>query len=253
VTSLDRGDGVALAYAHTPGNAPCVVFLPGFMSDMTGDKALAVQAWCQAKGFGCLRLDYSGHGASGGAFTDGCIGTWTNDALFLIEHLTTGPLILVGSSMGGWIALNLALRLGARVAGLIGIAAAPDFIETLMWPAFTAAQRTTLMQAGELRLPSDYGGEQIITRRLIEDGRTHLRLTAPIPLQCPVRLLQGQRDPDVPWPTALRLAERLETGDVRVVLIKDGDHRLSRPQDIAVLCEMVGEMCEAAKEKSASF
>jgi pimeloyl-ACP methyl ester carboxylesterase len=122
-----------------------------------------------------------------------------------------------------------------------------------MWPAFTAAQRTTLMQEGELRLPSDYGGEQIITRRLIEDGRTHLRLTAPIPLQCPVRLLQGQRDPDVPWPTALRLAERLETGDVRVVLIKDGDHRLSRPQDIAVLCEMVGEMCEAAKEKSASF
>ena len=239
---LDRSDGVALAYALTPGQGPCVVFLPGFMSDMTGDKAMAVEAWCAARGQACLRLDYSGHGDSGGRFEDGTIGLWTTDALAVIDHAAPGPVVLIGSSMGGWIALNVALARPARVVALIGIAAAPDFTETLMWPACSPAQRDTIMRTGELRLPSQYGGEQILTRALIEDGRRHLRLGGPIDVRCPVRLLQGQRDPDVPWETALRLAEKLASEDVRVVLVKDGDHRLSRQQDIALLTCTLGAL-----------
>jgi pimeloyl-ACP methyl ester carboxylesterase len=240
--TLDRGDGVVLAYHHLAGRGPTLVFLPGFMSDMTGDKAMAVEAFCQARGQACLRLDYSGHGASGGRFEDGTIGIWTRDALTVIDRVTDGKLVLVGSSMGGWIALNVALARTERVAGLIGIAAAPDFTETLMWPRFSEVQQQAITSEGMLRLPSAYGGEQIITRALIEDGRDHLRLTGPIALHCPVRLLHGQRDPDVPWQTALMLAEKLASDDVRVTLIKDGEHRLSRPQDIAVLCEAVGEL-----------
>lgn len=232
---LDRGDGVRLAADHTPGRAPTVVFLPGFMSDMTGDKAISVDAWCRAHGQACLRLDYSGHGGSGGRFEDGTIGTWTRDALFLIDRLGADKIVLIGSSMGGWIALNVAVARPERVAGLIGIAAAPDFTEELMWPAFDAAARERLRRDGVLRLPSAYGGEQIITRALIEDGRNHLRLGAPIPLRCPVRLLHGQRDPDVPWAISLRIAEQVESPDTQVTLLKDGDHRLSRPQDIALL------------------
>ncbi len=204
---------------------------------MTGDKATAIAAFCAARSQACLRLDYSGHGASGGRFEDGTIGRWTNDALFLIERLTTGPLVLIGSSMGGWIALLLALRLPHRIAGLIGIAAAPDFTETM-----PAGARAAIERDGILRLPSRYGGEQIFTRALLQDGRRHLVFGAPIPIACPVRLLQGQRDPDVPWPTALRLAEHLQAEDVRVTLIKDGDHRLSRPQDIALLAETLGAL-----------
>jgi pimeloyl-ACP methyl ester carboxylesterase len=242
---LDRGDGVRLAYHHTGGRAPTLVFLPGFMSDMTGDKAKAVQAMCQARGSASLLLDYSGHGASFGRFEDGTIGAWTLDAITVIDRVTTGPVVLAGSSMGGWIALNVALARPDRVAALVGIAAAPDFTETLMWPAFTEAQRAAIMAQGLVRLPSQYGGEQTITRALIEDGRNHLRLNGPIPLHCPVRLLQGQRDPDVPWQTAFTLAERLESQDVRVTLIKDGDHRLSRPRDIALLCDTVAALLAA--------
>jgi pimeloyl-ACP methyl ester carboxylesterase len=231
-----------LAHAHTPGRAPTVVFLPGFMSDMTGDKAVAVEAWCRAYGQACLRLDYSGHGKSGGRFEDGTIGTWTNDALVLIDEAVRGEVLLVGSSMGGWIALLAALARPTRVAGLVGIAAAPDFTEDLMWAAFTEADRATLERDGMLRIPSGYGSEQIITRALIEDGRTRLLLRAPIPLTCPVRLLHGQQDPDVPWQTALRLAERLQSPDVQVTLIKDANHRLSRPQDIGLLCRTVARL-----------
>jgi pimeloyl-ACP methyl ester carboxylesterase len=232
---LDRGDGTELAYVLTAGQAPTTVFLPGFMSDMTGDKACALEAFCLARGQAFLRLDYSGHGASGGEFEHGTIGRWTEDALFLIRRLTTGKLILVGSSMGGWIALLAALALRDRLAGLIGIAAAPDFTETLMWQAMTPPERTTLQRDGMLRVPSLYGGEQIITRRLIEEGREHLLLGGPIPLRCPVRLLHGQQDPDVPWETSMKLASALESTDVRTILIKDGDHRLSRKQDLRLL------------------
>jgi pimeloyl-ACP methyl ester carboxylesterase len=232
---FDRGDGIELAYDLTAGAAPVVVFLPGFMSDMNGDKAVAMQAFCTARGQACLRLDYSGHGASGGAFTDGDIGVWTADALCLIDRLAEGPVVLVGSSMGGWIALLVALARPSRVAGLVGIAAAPDFTEDLMWVSMAPWEQEKLLTDGVLRVPSAYGGEQIITKRLIEDGRTRLLLRDRIPLTCPVRLLHGQRDPDVPWETALRLADRLESEDVVVTLIKDGEHRLSRQHDVTFL------------------
>lgn len=236
---IDRGDGTQLAYALTSGRSPTLVFLPGFMSDMTGEKAAMLAEHVAGLGHACLRLDYSGHGASGGQFIAGTIGTWTEDALFLIDRLTEGPIVLVGSSMGGWIALLAALARPERVVGLVGIAAAPDFTETLMWAGMSETDRATLMRDGLLRVPSAYGGEQIITRALIEDGRTRLLLSGDIGIQCPVRLLHGQLDPDVPWRTALELAERLASTDVRVTLIKDGDHRLSRPADLALLREVV--------------
>jgi len=232
---MDRGDGVALAWVRTPGRGPCTVFLPGYKSDMEGTKALEAEAFCAAHGLACLRLDYSGHGASGGAFTDGTIGRWTDDALHLVDQLTTGPLVLVGSSMGGWIALNAALARPQRVQALVGIAAAPDFTEDLMWDAMMPGERVQLQRDGVLPVPSAYGDPYPVTLALIEDGRRRLLLRAPIPLHCPVRLLQGMQDPDVPWETAMRLVDRLEGADVQVTLIRDGDHRLSRPGDLLLL------------------
>ena len=233
--STDRGDGVALAWVRTPGRGPCTVFLPGYKSDMQGTKALEAEAFCAAHGLACLRLDYSGHGASGGAFTDGTIGRWTEDALQLVDRLTDGPLVLVGSSMGGWIALNAALARPERVQALVGIAAAPDFTEDLMWAAMMPGERAQLQRDGVLPVPSAYGDPYPVTLALIEDGRRRLLLRAPIPLHCPVRLLQGMQDPDVPWETAMRLVNRLQVTDVQVTLIRDGDHRLSRPGDLALL------------------
>ena len=238
----DRGDGVALAWVQTPGRGPTTVFLPGFRSDMTGAKAMLTEAFCIGHGMACLRLDYSGHGASGGAFTDGTVGRWTDDALTLIDRLTEGPLVLVGSSMGGWIALLAALARPARMAGLIGIAAAPDFTEELMWQAMMPEERARLERDGVLHVPSPYGDPTPVTAALIADGRTRLLLGRPIPLRCPVRLLHGQQDPDVPWRTALRLMERVESDDVQAVLIKDGDHRLSRPSDLALLGRALGDL-----------
>jgi pimeloyl-ACP methyl ester carboxylesterase len=239
---IDRGDGVELAYELIPGNSPTLVFLPGFMSDMTGDKATMLASFAAEHGNACLRLDYAGHGASGGAFRDGCIGSWTQDALFLIDSVTSGDIILVGSSMGGWIALLAALARPARIAAVVGIAAAPDFTEELMWAGMSAEIRRVLLRDGFFRLRTLYGGEQIITRTLIEDGRTHLLLGGPIALTCPIRLVQGQRDADVPWKTALRIAEQVESADVQVTLVKDGDHRLSRPQDLALLRRIIGPL-----------
>lgn len=239
LTTLARPDGLPLAYALTPAPTPTpvptTVFLPGFRSDMTGAKALAIESWCRAQGAPCLRLDYAGHGASGGRFEDGSIGEWTNDALFLIDQLTQGPLLLVGSSMGGWIALLAALARPGRIAGLLGIAAAPDFTETLMWDAMMPPERETLTRDGVLHLPSQYGDPTPVTLKLIEEGRQHLLMRHPIPLHCPVRLLHGQQDQDVPWESALRLADQIVSPDVLVTLVKDGDHRLSRPQDLATL------------------
>ncbi len=243
---IDRGDGTHLAYTLTKGRQPTLVFLPGFMSDMAGEKATMLAAHAAELGHASLRLDYSGHGASGGQFIHGTIGSWTEDALFLIDTLTQGPIVLAGSSMGGWIALLAARARPDRVAGLIGIAAAPDFTETLMWAGMDAAARATLLQDSLLRVPSAYGGEQIITRALIEDGRRHLLLGAPIPITCPVRLLHGQQDPDVPWQTALQIADRLESADVQVTLVKDAGHRLSRAGDLSVMREQVGRLLRAA-------
>jgi pimeloyl-ACP methyl ester carboxylesterase len=230
---LDRGDGVELAWAHLPGRAPTVVFLPGFGSDMAGEKATTLAAFCAATGQAMLRLDYSGHGASGGAFTEGTIGRWADDAGLLIDRLTQGKLLLVGSSMGGWIALLLARARQQRVAGIVGIAAAPDFTER-MWQAMTPEARATLTQQGVLERPSRYGDPYRITSGLIEDGRRLLLLDAPIPLGCPVRLLHGQQDEDVPWQQALTVAALLESEDVQVTLVKDGDHRLSRDRKSVV-------------------
>ncbi len=232
---LDRGDGIELAWERLPGRSPTVVFLPGLRSHMQGEKALHLARLCADAGQAMLRFDYAGHGSSAGRFEDGTISTWLSDTLTVIDRLTQGTLVLVGSSMGGWIALLAARARPSRLAGLVGIAAAADFTESLMWRAMVPQERARLLRDGILHVPSRYGDPLPITRALIEDGRKHLLLDAPIPIACPVRLLHGQRDPDVPWRTSLRLAERITATDVRLTLVKDGDHRLSRPQDLDLL------------------
>ena len=234
--------GGRLAWARLPGRQPGVVFLPGFRSDMGGTKALALRQACAARGRAMLRFDYSGHGESAGRFEDGTIGAWTADAIAVLDALTEGPQVLVGSSMGGWIALLLARARPERVAGLVLIAPAPDFTQALMWPAFTEEQRATLLREGVLHLPSEYGDPTPVTRALIEEGRNHLLLDTPTPITCPVRILQGMEDPDVPWRHAMRLVEALESRDVRLHLLKDGDHRLSRPEDLTLLTETLDSL-----------
>jgi len=231
-----------LAYRKLEGKGPGVVFLGGFHSDMTGSKAAYLAEWCASRGRAYLRFDYSGHGASGGRFEDGTIGRWTADAAMALETLTQGPQILVGSSMGGWIALLLGLRHPERVAGLIGIAAAPDFTEELMWAQFSDAVRDQIQREGSWERPSAYGDAYPITRALIEDGRRHLILGAPIALDVPVRLLHGQADADVPWQHSLRIAERVVSQNVEVTLVKDGDHRLSTPENLALLGRTLGSL-----------
>ena len=243
--TLEQPRGECLAYHRSPGKTPGIVFLGGFKSDMTGSKALALEAFARARGQSFLRFDYSGHGASDGKFTEGCIGTWAADAIAALDALTEGPQILVGSSMGGWLMLLTALARPERVAGLVGIAAAPDFTEDLMWEKFSHEVRETILREGSYAEPSAYSDDPyIITRKLIEDGRDHLLLRGPIRLNCPVRLLHGMRDPDVPWQVSVRLAEALETDDVRIALVKDGDHRLSREQDLALLRATVGDLLD---------
>ena len=225
-----------LAYAQTPGRGPGVVFLGGFRSDMGGTKAMFLEQWCRARGQNFLRFDYAGHGASGGNFEAGTIGRWAGDAIAVLDALTEGPKILVGSSMGGWIMLEVALARPDRVEALVGIAAAPDFTEDLIWNAWPEAKRTALLRDGVVLEPSAYDQAGYpITRALIEDGRTRLRLRGKIPFRGPVRLLHGMRDAEVPWQTSLRLSEALEGDDVRLLLLKDGDHRLSRESDLALL------------------
>ncbi len=234
VRLLDRGDGVRLAHAFTPGRGPMVLFLPGYMSDMAGTKALHLEGWARATGRAFLRFDYSGCGASEGDFAAGTIRRWAADARALLEGLTEGPVIAVGSSMGGWIMLHLALALPGRLAALVGIAAAPDFVRWGL--ALDAADRAALAEAGEILRPSAYGPQPYrYTRTLIEDGEAACLLDGPIPFQGPVRLLHGMADRDVPWTLSLRLAEALTSTDVRVHLVKAGDHRLSTPADLALL------------------
>jgi len=233
-----RHAGNDLAWAHLPGHGPTIVFLPGFKSDMAGSKAIHLRDWAAGQGRAMLRLDYSGHGQSTGAFEAGTIGAWAADARAVIEARAPGPLLLVGSSMGGWIALLLARAMPARVSALVGIAAAPDFTEPFL-ATLTAEERATLDAQGHIDRPSLYGDPYRFTRALLMDGATQSLLAAPIPIRCPVRLLQGQQDPDVPWQTALRLAEHLESNDIEITLIKDGDHRLSRPQDLALLTRII--------------
>ncbi len=245
---LTRGDRPAIAYHRSDGRAPGVVFLGGFRSDMTGAKALALEGFCRGRGQSFLRFDYSGHGASGGEFTDCTISTWLDDSLDALDRLSTGSQILVGSSMGGWLMLLAALRRPERVAGLVGIAAAADFTEELMWPNMAAPTRKKLMKDGVIHRPSAYGdGPYPITRALIEDGRNHLLLGAPIPIRCPVRLLHGMADSDVPWTFSQRLADRLESEDVTVTLFKKGGHRLAEPDEIAQINAAVTELSSIAR------
>ncbi|MCC7274294.1 MAG: alpha/beta hydrolase [Alphaproteobacteria bacterium] len=243
-TIADRA-GRRLAYHRLPGRGPGIVFLGGFMSDMTGTKAMALEAACRAAGRAFLRFDYGGHGASEGRFVDGTIGGWAADAITMLDAATEGPQILVGSSMGGWLMVLAALARPGRIAGLVGIAAAPDFTEDLMWQEFPEPVRRVLLRDGIWHEPSAYGAAPYpITLRLIEEGRGHLVLRAPIALTCPVRLLHGVADRDVPWRQSQMLMERLAASDVTLTLVKDGDHRLSRPEDIARLVATVETLAD---------
>ncbi|MBM3482132.1 MAG: alpha/beta hydrolase [Alphaproteobacteria bacterium] len=235
-----------IAYHRSEGKSPGVMFLGGFMSDMTGIKATALERHCRETGRAFLRFDYRGHGQSDGRFEDGTIGSWLEDATAVFDELTSARQILVGSSMGGWIAVLLARARPERVHALIGLAAAPDFTEDLSKSGLDSKAREALERDGVAYLPSDYGDRPYpITRALIEDGRSHLVLRSTIGFSRPVHLIQGMRDPDVPWVTALRLAECLESQSVVVTLVKDGDHRLSRPEDLARLFDAVDAMAAA--------
>lgn len=237
-------DGYDLAYHRRRGGTPGgVLWLGGFMSDMTGTKATALDAWAAESGESFLRFDYFGHGASGGAFVDGTISRWRDDAVAVLDALTEGPQVLVGSSMGGWIATLLALARPARVAGLVYVAPAPDFTEELMWRNLPEAARRQIMEEGLWHRPSAYDdGPYPITRALIEDGRRNRVLGGPIPIRCPVAVLQGMNDPDVPWAHAMRLVAALDSDDVTVTLTKSGDHRLSTAEDLARLTATVAAM-----------
>jgi pimeloyl-ACP methyl ester carboxylesterase len=235
-SSLTREDGATIAYRRQPGRGPGVVFLGGFLSDMTGTKATALDAYCAARDQAFLRFDYFGHGRSSGDFAEATIGRWKDDALAVLDNLTEGPQVLVGSSLGGWIMLLLALARPGRVRALVGIATAADATEDLMWKEFPEDVRLLIEREGSARMPSAYGEQgYLITWKLIEEGRRHLVMRAPIPVCCPVRLLHGMNDAEVPWRRSLDLAGRLASPDVQVTLVKDGDHRLSRAQDLALV------------------
>ena len=230
--------------------APGLIWLGGFNSDMTGTKALALDEWAAKNGRACVRFDYSGHGESGGAFIDGTIGRWLEESVAVFEQFCRGPQVVIGSSMGGWLVLLLARALARRkapnasLAGLVLIAPAPDFTEQLMWNGFSDEIRVEITTKGVWMRPSEYGDgtPYPITRALIEEGRNHLLLGSAIEVGCPVRILQGAQDPDVPWQHAFALAHRLPAEDVVLTMIQDGDHRLSRPQDIARILAAVAEM-----------
>ena len=227
--------GQSLAYSYVEGAEPTVVFLGGFMSDMQGSKAVHFENWAKSAGRAYLRFDYSGHGASEGMFTEGSITQWAEDARALIDAVTGGPVILVGSSMGGWISLVLARSMGSRVAGLIGIAAAPDFTEDSMWAGFDAAQRDTLARDGVVFLPSDYGDPYPISKVLIEESRASLVMRDPLQFDFPVRLFQGTKDTAVARDTALALLDHIEAADLRLTFKQGADHSFSSPECLDLL------------------
>jgi pimeloyl-ACP methyl ester carboxylesterase len=249
---IDVGTGDAarrIAVRMRPGVAPGLFWLGGFNSDMKGTKALALDAWAADHGRACVRFDYSGHGESGGKFVDGTIGRWLEESVAVFERFCAGPQVVIGSSMGGWMALLLAREIVKRprsvaLAGLVLIAPAPDFTEELMWKSFSPDIRQEIETKGQWLRPSQYGDgtPYPITRALIEEGRNHLLLGGSIDVGCPVRILQGGQDPDVPWQHAFALAHRLPADDVVLTMIQDGDHRLSRQQDIARIIGAVAEM-----------
>src|SRR6202165_5623071 len=238
----------SIAVRDRAGDGPGLFWLGGFNSDMRGTKARALDAWAAEHNRGCVRFDYSGHGESGGAFIDGTIGRWLEESVAVFEQFCAGPQVVIGSSMGGGIALLLAREIARRpgsrasLAGLVLIAPAPDFTEALMWNGFSPEIREVIETQGVWRRPSQYGEPYPITRALIEEGRNHLLLGSAIEVGCPVCILQGAQDPDVPWQHAFALAHRLPKDDVVLTVIQDGDHRLSRPQDIARILAAVAEI-----------
>ena len=252
--SLKVGAGAAardIAVRQRDGGGPGLFWLGGFMSDMRGTKAEALDNWAAAQGRACTRFDYSGHGESGGDFAHGTISRWLEESLAVFTHFCRGPQVAVGSSMGGWMVLLLARELNrlakagtpaASVTGMVLIAPAPDFTEALMWKRFPPEIKKQIEEKGSWSRPSDYSEEPyLITRALIEDGRKHLLLGGLVETGCPVRILQGVKDPDVPWQHATELVSRIARDDVVLTLVKDGDHRLSRPEDIDRLIAAVSE------------
>ncbi len=233
-----------IAYQETGGenaSLPTVIFMGGFRSDMNGTKAEFLSQACAVRGQKYLRFDYSGHGQSGGDFIEGTIGSWLSDSLAVIDTLTAGPLVVVGSSMGGWIALRAALERKERLKGLIGLAAAPDFTRDI--PAImTDAQKEELRTRGYFTQPNEYDSFHLFTKKLLEEGEAHCLLDRPIAIECPVRLIQGMKDYDVPWQTAHRIANALSTKDKMVYLREDGTHRLSTEEDLALLDKLVVEL-----------
>ncbi|MBI1215090.1 MAG: alpha/beta fold hydrolase [Alphaproteobacteria bacterium] len=223
------------------------MFMGGFMSDMSGTKATFFEEQCKKRGQAYLRFDYTGHGVSSGKFTEGNIGSWLQDALDVFDELTQGPQIVVGSSMGGWLSLLLTLQRAERVAGLVCLAPAPDFTEDIYHLEFDDAARAQLAEKGIVHRPSDYGDPYPLTRQLFEDGRKHLLLKDEIGIRCPVRLIHGKQDPDVPWQKSGQILEKLASQDAKTVWIEDGDHRLSRDQDLALIDGVIEELSEKAR------
>lgn len=242
---LKLQEGNFLAYHKTDGanDKPGVVFLGGFMSDMQGTKAMALERRCKTKGYDFVRFDYIGHGQSSGEFTDGTIGIWKDNALQVLDKLTDGPQILIGSSMGGWLMLLAALERRDRIAAIIGIASAPDFTEDLIWKEMDEDTQKELMEKGVYNLESDYGDDPYsITKELIEEGRNHLLLGGNININCPVRLIHGVLDEDVPSHLSIMLSQQLMTGNICVNLVEGGDHRMSTPANIELLCETLEDL-----------
>ena len=238
-------NGVTLAYHRSPGKAPGVIFLGGFTSDMSGIKAITLEQWCRGRGQAFIRFDYSGHGASTGQFAEGTIGGWAEEAITVLDQLSEGPQLFVGSSMGAWIMLLTALARPERVVGLLGLACAADFTEYLLWERLDDQLRDRLRRERVISLPSPYGEPYIIALNLIEESRRHHLLKRPeLPIHCPVRLIHGMSDADVPWQISLQVAEKLSSPDVRVILIKDGEHTLSREADLRLLTRTLGELLD---------
>jgi len=243
---LKTQSGRTLAYVKTEGISPGIVFLGGFKSDMQGTKALDLEKWARANGRAFLRFDYSGHGQSSQSFTDGCIGDWAEDAKVALTSLTEGRQVLVGSSMGGWISLILALKIPEKLAAIVGIATAADFTEDSMWAGLSPEQRTEMATTGQVALPSEYGEPYIITSRLIEDGRQHLVLRKPLNLPFPTRFLQGTADEDVDISVALHILDHATGDDIRLNLVKNADHRFSTPECLTLIQSSVDEVIERA-------
>ncbi|MCY4153072.1 MAG: alpha/beta hydrolase [Aestuariivita sp.] len=234
---IETEQGRKLAYHFSVGESPTIVFLAGLKSDMNGTKALRLEEWSKQLGFAFLRFDYSGHGESSGRFEDGCIGDWHQDTLAIIDSVTTGPIVLVGSSMGGWQALLVARTRPNQVAGIVTVAAAPDFTEDFYWVNFSAEERNRLLRDGYIECNSDYDEPYIISRRLIEDSRKHLVLRSPLILPFPVRCLQGTEDTAVTTETAIRLFDHANSRDMVLTLVKDADHRFSDERCLELIKE----------------